>query len=104
MGVAFHMMLHLERIKLGYVIILHFSGSNTLSVYSTNLVFMEYKRVFILINLNMLSMVLYYPLYTMVVFDEWQNGIPIAFIIIGKTWERDLDPVLKTLSQRMPSG
>jgi hypothetical protein len=35
----------------------------------------------------------------MMVFDEWQNGIPIAFIVIGKTQECDLDPILKALSQ-----
>jgi hypothetical protein len=104
MGVAFHFILHLEQIKLGYVIILHYSDSNTLSFYNTNLIYMEYKCAFILINLNMFSMFLQYPLYTMMVFDEWQNGIPIAFIVIGKTWECDLDPVLKTLSQQMPSG
>jgi len=38
------------------------------------------------------------------VFDEWQNGIPIAFIVIGKIWECDLDLVSRTLSQQMPSG
>ncbi len=72
-------------IKQGYVIILHYPDSNTLSFYNTNLIYMEYKCVFILINLNMFSMFLQYPLYTMMVFNEWQNGIPIAFIVIGKT-------------------
>jgi hypothetical protein len=38
------------------------------------------------------------------VFDEWQNGIPIAFIIIGKIHESDLDPILQTLSKCMPSS
>ncbi len=104
MGVAFHLMLHLEQIKLRYVIILHFPGSNTLSFYNTNLIYMEYKCVFILINLNMLSMFLQYPLYNMIMFDEWQNGIPIAFIVIGKTRECDLEHVLKALSQQMPNG
>jgi hypothetical protein len=37
---------------------------------------------------------LQYPLYTLVVFHEWQNGISIAFIIIGKSQENDLDLVL----------
>ncbi len=37
---------------------------------------------------------LQYPLYTLMVFDEWQNWIPIAFIVIGKSQENDLDPVL----------
>jgi hypothetical protein len=40
-------------------------------------------------------------LYTMMVFDEWQNGIPCAFIVIGKSWEHDLDPILWALTERM---
>jgi hypothetical protein len=37
---------------------------------------------------------LQYPLYTLMVFDEWQNGISIAFIVIGKSQKIDLDLVL----------
>jgi hypothetical protein len=37
------------------------------------------------------------------VFDEWQNGIPFAFIVIGKSWKSDLDLVLWTLSKCTPS-
>jgi hypothetical protein len=37
----------------------------------------------------------------MMVFDEWQNGVAIAFIVIGKNQESDLCPVLQSLSQRM---
>jgi hypothetical protein len=39
---------------------------------------------------------LQYPLYTLVVFDEWKNGIPIAFIVIGKSQKNDLDPILNS--------
>jgi len=39
----------------------------------------------------------------MMVFDEWQNGVPIAFIVIGKNQESDLRSVLQSLSQRMPN-
>jgi hypothetical protein len=39
----------------------------------------------------------------MMVFDEWQNGVPIACIIIGKRWESDFHPVLQSLSQRKPN-
>jgi hypothetical protein len=35
----------------------------------------------------------------MIMFNEWQNGIAIAFIVIGKTQECDLDLVLIALSQ-----
>jgi hypothetical protein len=42
-----------------------------------------------------------YVLYTVMVFDEWQNGIPCAFIVIGKSWEHDLDPILQALTKRM---
>jgi hypothetical protein len=39
----------------------------------------------------------------MMVFDEWQNGVPIAFIVIGENQESDLCPVLQSLSQKMPN-
>jgi len=42
-----------------------------------------------------------YSLYTMMVFDEWHNGIPCAFIVIGKNQEPDLDLVLWTLMECM---
>jgi hypothetical protein len=38
------------------------------------------------------------------VFDQWQNGILVAFIVIGKSQESDLDPIFRTLSKRMPSN
>jgi hypothetical protein len=39
----------------------------------------------------------------MMVFDEWQNGIPIALIVIKKCQKNDLHPILQSLSQRMPN-
>jgi hypothetical protein len=45
---------------------------------------------------------LQYPLYTLMVFDEWQNGISVAYIVIGKNQESDLDPVLRALWKHMP--
>jgi hypothetical protein len=36
------------------------------------------------------------------VFDEWQNGISIALIVIKKSQENDLDPILRALSKCMP--
>jgi len=37
------------------------------------------------------------------VFDEWQNGIPIAFMSLEKV-ESDLDLVLQALSKCMPNN
>jgi hypothetical protein len=37
------------------------------------------------------------------VFDEWQNGILVAFIVIGKSQKNDLDPILQALSKHMPT-
>jgi hypothetical protein len=34
------------------------------------------------------------PFVTLMVFDEWQNGILVAFIVIGKSFKSDLDLVL----------
>jgi hypothetical protein len=38
------------------------------------------------------------------VFDECQNGIVVAFIIIGKSQKNDLEPILQALSKHMPSN
>jgi hypothetical protein len=38
------------------------------------------------------------------VFDEWKNGIQVAFIVIGKSQKSDLDPVLQALSKPMPNN
>ena len=46
---------------------------------------------------------LQYPLYTIMAFDEWRNGIPVAFFVISRTREQDLDPVLQALHHRVQS-
>jgi hypothetical protein len=43
-------------------------------------------------------------LYTLMVFDKWQNGISVAFIVIGKSQEIDFDPIIWTLSKHMPNN
>ncbi len=40
-----------------------------------------------------------YTLYTLLVFDEWKNGIPVASIVIGKSRENDLHLVFQALSK-----
>jgi pSer/pThr/pTyr-binding forkhead associated (FHA) protein len=39
----------------------------------------------------------------MMVFDKWQNEIPITFIVIRKCQENDLQPILQSLSQKLPN-
>lgn len=34
------------------------------------------------------------------VFDEWENGIPVSFVIVGKSKEKDIEPWLKKLAER----
>lgn len=40
-----------------------------------------------------------YPLYTVMVFDEWRNGIPVAYFIISSSTENALKPVLQALKE-----
>ena len=35
------------------------------------------------------------------VFDEWRNGIPVAFFVISRTREQDLIPVLQALHNKV---
>jgi hypothetical protein len=44
---------------------------------------------------------LQYPLYTVMVFDEWHNGIPVAFIITSKCAEEDILCWLSALRDRV---
>lgn len=43
---------------------------------------------------------LQYPLYTIMVFDEWRNGIPVAWFITSSSKE-DLTPVLAALKDKI---
>lgn len=38
-----------------------------------------------------------YPLYTVMVFDAWRNGIPVAFFLVSRCREDDLRPLLDAL-------
>ena len=42
-----------------------------------------------------------YPLYTVMVFDDWRNGITVAFFAISQTREQDLIPVLQALHNKV---
>ena len=42
-----------------------------------------------------------YPLYTVMVFDDWRNDIPVAFFAISRSREQDLVHVLQALHNRV---
>jgi hypothetical protein len=42
-----------------------------------------------------------YSLYTLMAFDEWRNGIPVAFFVISSVKEKDLLPVLECLRAKL---
>ena len=37
------------------------------------------------------------------VFDDWRNGIPVAFFVISRAREQDLHPVLLALHHKVQS-
>ena len=42
-----------------------------------------------------------FPLFTMMVFDEWQNGVPVAFVITARQKQSDLAPWMQKLKEKM---
>ena len=34
------------------------------------------------------------------VFDEWENDIPVSFVIVGRSREKDIEPWLHKLAKR----
>ena len=42
-------------------------------------------------------LVVQYPFYIVMVFDDWRNGIPVAFFFISRSREDDLRPMLVAL-------
>jgi hypothetical protein len=45
--------------------------------------------------------VLQFPLYTLMVFDKWRNGVPIAFIITKQNKQIDLLPWMTELKKKV---
>lgn len=45
-----------------------------------------------------------FPLYTMMVFDEWRQGIPVAWILTSRCAETDLTPWMRAVNARMRSA
>ena len=48
-------------------------------------------------------MLLQFPLYTLMVFDDWLNGVPVAYIITSCSKQPDLEPWMKALANKMVS-
>jgi len=44
-----------------------------------------------------------YPLYTLMVFDKWRNGVPVAFIVTQRSKESDISPWLGALRVKLVS-
>ena len=42
-----------------------------------------------------------YPLYTVMVFDDWKNGIHVVFFVISRMQEQDLIPVFRSFHDRV---
>ena len=49
------------------------------------------------------SYVLQFPLYTLMVFDDWFNGVPVAYIITSSSKQPDLKPWMKALAAKLAS-
>ena len=48
-----------------------------------------------------LSVTLQFPLYTLMVFDDWLNGVPVAYIITSSSKQPDLEPWMKALANKL---
>lgn len=46
-------------------------------------------------------MLVQFPLYTLMVFDEWHQGIPVAWVLTSRCAEPDLTPWMGSLNNRM---
>ena len=65
---------------------------------------LSYCAIHIYVGFTMpLTCLCQYPLYTVMVFDDWRNGIPVAFFAISRSHEQDLVPVLQALHNRVAS-
>ena len=52
---------------------------------------------------NLFSFLLQFPLYTLMVFDDWLNGVPVAYIITSSSRQPDLEPWMRALANKMVS-
>jgi hypothetical protein len=52
-------------------------------------------------HLNTLLCMLQFPLYIMMVFDEWYNGVPMVYIITSSYKQHDLTPWMNALNKSL---
>jgi hypothetical protein len=55
-------------------------------------------------NLNTLLCMLQFPIFTMIVFDEWYNGVLVAYIITSSYKQCDLTPWMDALNKSLLVG
>ena len=58
-------------------------------------------EVYYTLNVFVLYAQTQFPLYTLMVFNEWHNGVPVAFILTSKCAEVNLTLWMKALNARM---
>ena len=51
--------------------------------------------------LNICVVSLHFPLFTMMVFDKWQNGVPVAFIITARQKQSNLTSWMQKVKEKM---
>ena len=49
------------------------------------------------------SFPLQFPLYTLMVFDDWLNGVPVAYIVTSSSKQPDLEPWMRALAKKLAS-
>jgi hypothetical protein len=57
--------------------------------------------VFITTHLNNITLVLKFPLYMMMVFDEWYNGVLVVYIITSSYKQCDLASWMDALNKSL---
>ena len=54
-----------------------------------------------LVIILFLRILLQFPLYTLMVFDDWLNGVPVAYIITSSSKQPDLEPWMRALAKKL---
>jgi hypothetical protein len=55
-------------------------------------------------NVTIFPVWLQFPLYTLMVFDDWLNGVPVAYIITSSSKQPDLEPWMRALATKLGSA
>ena len=52
-------------------------------------------------NVIFWAVLLQFPLYTLMVFDDWLNGVPVAYIVTFSSKQPDLEPWMRAIANKM---